>query len=845
MNTRNTIKVGSRPYAIAAFLLAAIGLVGFVLLERERWMTSLGISGNGSSELVLADELLVQALAPKNQIPFPGPDAEIFVASGVGGEACQDLMGLDSCSYIRQCHDRLVQGLEIKLRDPKLTPSDRIDTLALRAQREWYWARDPLAAIRWFEEALQLAMARTPPRDASPKQTSPAVTREWILLAQLGVSWLRFGELRNCVDNHNSDSCLFPLSKLAQHRHREGAQKAVKYFETALRIRATSHLVWLFNIAHQALGSPQNEIPKPWRLPRSALVAIGSGSEPDGLKRMDDFAEALGLQSRQDTGGSNGQAQDFDGDGRLDLILGGRHACSPMKYYRGTAEGFENLRFEPNAKAVIDSLGVTNVLAGDIDNDGDLDLYLVRGGWVKWNSGAKIFNELLINQGKGRFEKLSSGPLNPEGNRSVAALFSDFDLDGWLDLFVCDEAQGPELYRGGRMGFRRTVKNGGITYQGVCKGAAAGDLDGDGRAELFLALYGQNNQLYRNRSNQEGIRFELDLKSEVSDKPHFAFPAAFADLNNDSHLDLVVGSYYRDVANYSRFVLGKRYVDEVSRIFLNDGQGQLEDRTAMLKFSNPAPVMGMGIADLNGDGWLDILLGTGSVSFGDLVPNLVFVNRGGREFVELGRELGMSSLQKGHGVVTGDLDGDLRSDILWVNGGTIPGDNFFPSVYRNSSNQNQWIGLELEGVTSNRSAIGAKVVIEVEAPEGRAEGRADGPEKPSDSLQASSVIQAKSRSKRIVRLVGSNTSFGSESLRLNIGLGRINKINRLTIHWPNSRRTVDSYSEKDGITAGKLIRVREGGRPIEIASHRSNWPTQALDNKAATKHHHEHEHDHH
>jgi len=609
---------------------------------------------------------------------------------------------------------------------------------------------------------------------------------------------------------------------LAQHRRKEGAAKAAAYFEQALKIRETSHLIWLYSIAHQALGTSTDQIPKAWRLPKTALKALGAGSLEDGLLRFEDWASSLGFQSRQDTGGANAQAQDFNGDGRLDLIQGGRNACSPIKLYWGTEEGFESAKLDPRHRILTSANAVTNILSADVDNDGDLDLYLVRGGWVTSDSAPILHNELLLNDGKGRFKRSAQSPLNPAGNRSVAALFADFDLDGWIDLFVCDEVSGPELHQGGRKGFHRVQTNGGLSYQGVCKGAAAGDLDGDGRPELFIGLYGRDNQLYKNVSTIGELRFEPITHSPATTRPQFAFPAAFADFNNDSHLDLFVGSFYRDTGNYARFVLGRDFKPEVSRIFLNDGRGQLIDRTDDLGFANPAQTMGSGLADLNGDGWMDILLGTGSVSYGDLVPNLVFINRAGKKFVERGTELGMSSLQKGHGVVTADFDGDLKSDIFWVNGGTIPGDNYFPSLYRNSSSRNSWIGLELEGVTANRSAIGAKVEIEVEE------------DLESENTSSSGSTQkAKLSSRRIVRHVGLHSSFGSESLRLNIGLGATKKIRRLSIHWPNRTRRVDSYTE--GLEVGRSYRIREGDAPKVVSWPKANWPNRL---EAGSPHHH-------
>lgn len=816
--------ISSRGKIDRKLMFAASAFSSIVALVVVMWLSGRTITSPAGDQTSANSYIDKEDQFLKSRIPFSGPDAEIFVLSGIGGPECAEFLKLDYCQFALKCNEKIAKLLDERLKEPGLTPERRFELMTRRANREWYLAERPDEAVRRFDEALrEYREARS---GAATRGRSPEATRvEWLGLTQAGVSWLRYGEVRNCVENHNADSCLFPLSRLAHHRRKEGAAKAAAYFEEALRIRETSHLIWLYSIAHQALGTPVEEVPKTWRLPKAALKTLGAGSLEDGLTRFEDWASPLGFQSRQDTGGANAQAQDFNGDGRLDLIQGGRNACSPIKLYWGIEEGFENAKLDPRHRTLTTANAVTNILSADVDNDGDLDLYLVRGGWVTTDSAPILHNELLLNDGKGRFTRSAQSPLNAKGNRSVAALFADFDLDGWIDLFVCDEVSGPELHQGSRKGFRRVSNNGGLSYQGVCKGTAAGDLDGDGQPELFIGLYGQDNQLYKNVSSAGEIRFQPIVNSPVLNRPQFAFPAAFADFNNDSHLDLFVGSFYRDTGNYARFVLGRDYKPEVSRIFLNDGQGQLIDRTDELGFANPAQTMGSGLADLNGDGWLDILLGTGSVSYGDLVPNLVYINRAGKAFVERGTELGMSSLQKGHGVVTADFDGDLRSDIFWVNGGTIPGDNYFPSLYRNSSTQNSWLGLELEGVTANRSAIGAKVEVEVE--ENR-EPRADS--------SSTSEQTDKPSLRRIVRHVGLHSSFGSESLRLNIGLGETKKIRRLSIHWPNRTRRVDSYTE--GLEVGHSYRVREGEPPQAVSWPKANWPIRP---STGTPHHHHHE----
>ena len=182
-------------------------------------------------------------------------------------------------------------------------------------------------------------------------------------------------------------------------------------------------------------------------------------------------------------------------------------------------------------------------------------------------------------------------------------------------------------------------------------------------------------------------------------------------------------------------------------------------------------------------------LGTGDPDYRMLIPNLMFRNAGGAFFQDVTSAGGFGHLQKGHGVSFGDVDGDGDQDLYHVVGGAFEGDTFPNALYLNPGHGNNWITLRLEGVASNRMAIGARIGITAAAPAGDRE---------------------------IHVTVGSGGSFGGSSLQQEIGLGDATGIRVLSVTWPASGRT-DVYRNVD---VNRTFRVREGDvapAPVVVA----------------------------
>ena len=164
----------------------------------------------------------------------------------------------------------------------------------------------------------------------------------------------------------------------------------------------------------------------------------------------------------------------------------------------------------------------------------------------------------------------------------------------------------------------------------------------------------------------------------------------------------------------------------------------------------------------------------------------MFRNQLGRSFDEVTYSGGFGHIQKGHGIAFGDLDHDGDQDIYCVMGGAYEGDIFQNVLFENPGNDNRWITLQLTGVESNRSAIGARVCVVVED--------IDGGER------------------EIHRTVGTGGSFGASSLQLEIGLGSAARINEIRVRWP---RKTDADQIFQGAEMDRAYSITEGQENIE------------------------------
>ncbi len=588
--------------------------------------------------------------------------------------------------------------------------------------------------------------------DAETRQ----LVRRWLVLANL-----RLAEQRNCAARHGPDSCLFPIEAGGVHADPRGSRRAVMLLREALAERPDDlEARWLLNVAAMTLGEHPDGVPPRWRIPPEAFAA-----EHD-VKRFLDVSEAAGVDVFGLAGGAI--LEDFDGDGRLDVVASSWGVRDALRYLHNEGDG----RFADHTQraGLAGQTGGLNLSHADYDNDGRPDILVLRGGWLGAEGG--LPHSLLRNEGGGRFRDVTeeAGLLTAAPGQTAA--WADFDADGLLDLFLGYESTGPaaqypcQLLRNrGDGSFVDWAPALGLAELGFVKGAAWGDYDDDGRPDLYVSRMSQPNLLFRNEGppaepGPAPWRFrEVSAEAGVRE-PRMSFPTWFFDYDNDGRLDLFVAGWDGSgVGAVAASYLGMSGQGARPRLYRNRGDGRFEEVAAALGLDRVLLAMGANFGDLDNDGWLDVYLGTGAPDFAVLMPNRMFRNARGRRFQDVTTSGGFGHLQKGHGIAFGDVDGDGDQDIYAVMGGWYTGDGFPNALFENPGHGNAWVTLRLEGVRSNRSAIGARIRV---------------------------TVRDDSGVRHIHRRVGTGGSFGSSSLQQEIGLGSARAIEELEVRWPTS-----------------------------------------------------------
>lgn len=616
---------------------------------------------------------------------------------------------------------------------------------------------DTANAIAQFEEALRILEAHITDNAKMPAMRN-------IDLAAVGIAHMRRGEVENCVTNRNADVCIFPLTTSARHKLRSGSERAIEYFERYLEKEPSSLEVrWLLNVAYQTLGGYPDKVPKAYLIPPAALQS------KENSERFVDIAPSLGLDTVGAAGGSI--VDDFDNDGFLDIVETSFDPCQPMRAFRNNGDGtFSDIAARAH---LVEQLGGINSVQTDYNNDGWLDIFVMRGGW-EW----PMRNSLLRNNGNGTFSDvtLEAGLLSVD-HPTHSAAWADFDNDGWVDVFIGHERTPSQLFRNKGDGtFEDASARAGVNRVAFTKGVAWGDYDDDGYPDLYVSNYGEENFLYHN--NRDGT-FQEVAKQLGVEQPLWSFPTWFWDYDNDGKLDLFVASYFFGNGEWVRSYLGLPRQGDSMKLYRNAGNGRFVDVTREMGLDRSVAAMGANFGDLDNDGFLDFYLGTGAPTYTALMPNLLYRNQGGRSFVEISASSGTGHLQKGHGVSFADLDNDGDEDIFENLGGAVPGDKYNSVLFANPGHANNWIAIKLVGVRSNRSAIGAKIKLTVKGP---------------GSETAFSY-----------REVSSGGSFGASPLMQHIGIGKARQIASIEVIWPTSR----TRQEFNNLSPNQFIEIKE------------------------------------
>jgi hypothetical protein len=556
-----------------------------------------------------------------------------------------------------------------------------------------------------------------------------------------------------------------------------------------------------------------------------AMPRAGRASQPGAPSRwgvaFTDIAERAGLRAETvyggidrkrfiiETNGSGVGLVDYDNDGWVDaLTLSGTRlkertredatyppgSAPTNRLYRNRRDGtFEDVT---DAAGLRRSGWASSVCAGDYDNDGWTDLFVTYYGR----------NVLYRNVG-GRFDDVTvrAGLAQPGVRWGSGCAFVDVDRDGRLDLFVANYLRfdlatasepgsgsnclwkgipvncGPKglptdtnlLYRNRGDGTFADVSS--VSRIADVKGrysmtAMATDLDADGWPDIYVASDSTAAILYRN--NRDGTFTDVAVASGVAynenGNPQAGMGVAAGDFNRDGRLDVVK----------------THFADDIPSLYKNLGRGLFEDVAVSsgLAVENRYVEWGAGLPDLDNDGLQDLVYVTGNVypeiervlaHYPHRGPRLVFRNTNGAAFENVTSASGAAATpHSSRGAAFGDIDNDGDIDVLVMNM------NEPPSLLRNDyRGEHNWLTIKLDGTSSNRSAIGATIV-----------------------LTSGGVKQA--------RTVLSQSSFYShDDLRVHFGLGDSPQADQLDIIWPSGR--VDTVTN---VKARQFVTIKENPR---------------------------------
>jgi hypothetical protein len=509
---------------------------------------------------------------------------------------------------------------------------------------------------------------------------------------------------------------------------------------------------------------------------------------------------------------------DYDNDNRLDILVV-RHpppapwseqakASAPNRLYRQQPGG--TFKEVPDAAGLAGKGFHHGVAVGDVDNDGDADVYVCNFGGP---------DEFFLNNGDGTFAGANdragftaAGKANPllasPDNWSSTAAFFDYDADGHLDLWVAHFATfdatkkcmstanseeleycGPHtfpgqlatLYRNNGDGtFADVTKKVGIDHAGRGWGLIAADLTGDGLADVLQANDEEPNQLWVNQGDGTFVDEAL-LRG-----------CAF---NAVGSVEANMGVHVGDVRNTGSAldVFITHISGETNTLWRDEGGGAFADMTsaaAMGPVDRPFTGWGTGFVDYDNDGVLDLAIVNGRVARGPVrpeadvgpfwnrfaEPNLLFRGDGTGKFTDVSNNAGdfTKKLEVHRALAFADLHNRGAVDLVTVNL-----DNTLRVFHNDAApgNGNHW--LQVLPMAGKRDAIGAKVVVTA-----------------GDWKQAGLCLR-------------SYSYLASNDPRVHFGLGKADKVDSVEVHWPSGEPRRERFSVA-GVDRVLVVRQGEG-----------------------------------
>lgn len=576
------------------------------------------------------------------------------------------------------------------------------------------------------------------------------------LYSMVGIAYMRQGEVENCLQNHNHESCIIPIQSKGVHQLTTGSRKAIEIYEKCLaEFPQDLETIYLLNIAYMTLGE------YPERVPKKYLIDPAWFKSKIDFPRYRDIAPQLGVNRLSQAGGT--VVDDFNNDGWLDIVVSSLGPQEELILYINNGDG--TFSDQTEAYGLKGHVAILNFNHTDFNNDGWLDLFLMRGAWT--NSQGDMPCTLLKNTGKGSFVDVTMKAGLTKYAASQTSAWADYNLDGWLDVIKANESfsnleRGVDVYINQKDGsFKHESVEYGLTTNLFYKGCVATDVNNDRYPDLFLSPIGAPNLLYINQGNIGKKGFALSGPEANLSAPEKSFPCWNFDYDNDGNEDIFVSSYSNDVPPAAQWMMSHMGTADQKlfpKLYHNKGNLQFEEVGIQMGLTEVAFTMGCNFGDINTDGFLDFYLATGNPMYQSIVPNKMYLNMDGKRFEDISYSGGFANIQKGHGVGFGDLDRDGDEDLYVTIGGSYDGDKFYNSLFENPNpSQNNWIVLKLEGRTANKAAIGARVTL---------------------------TVVEDGQDRKICRTVTSGASFGGNSLILEVGLRKATEVKSVHVQWP-------------------------------------------------------------
>ena len=419
-----------------------------------------------------------------------------------------------------------------------------------------------------------------------------------------------------------------------------------------------------------------------------------------------------------------GVAANFNGDGHIDLFITSGSGFNNKLYLNRGNASFRDASLEAG---LTDTLASVSVVCGDIDNDGDLDLYV---------SNYLGPNKLYVNDGNASFVDMArEAGVDDRGPGSSIAM-ADYDSDGFLDIYLLNRSSGDPciFFRNNGDGtFTDVTTETKTRVSGWWLGVGFFDFDLDRDLDLFLVNEFGVDIIFRNDGNGSFTNYTSASKLGPSEGMGFDF----ADYDNDGDFDIHIADFNHDP------------------LLRNNGDGTFTNVARDVGVVNAGIGWGVNFLDYDNDGDKDLFVVNGAVGEASTqrdIPNMFYRNRGDGTFESTDDALELSYVTNGRGSVAADFNNDGYVDLFFVG---IHG--YKSSLFLNSGGSNNWIVLRLEGTRSNRSAVGARV-----------------------ELRAGSMSQ--------VDEVRAGSSYASmQSLELEFGIGTNRMVDAITVFWPSGQ----------------------------------------------------------